>query len=140
MNIWTTIKTWFISWFVSDKDLKIIDILEDINDLIKWALTIVEKIDNELKPELKRVASEGDAIDVYETVFKFLNQFKELPADSDNSLAIDIAEKVYKMPLPDLLFTVAIELLKTFAGTNVQLSALRLAVELAYNIYKKTRN
>jgi len=135
MNIWTTIKTWLLSWFVSDKDLKIIDILEDINDLVKWALTIVEKIDNELKPELKRVASEGDKIDVYETVLKFLEQFKELSIN-----AVEIANKVFEKPLPELLFTIAIELLKAYSGTNASLSTLRLAVELAYNIYKKTRN
>jgi len=135
MNIWTTIKTWFLGWFVSSKDLKIIDILEDINEFIKLALVIVEKIDNELKPELKRAASVGDSIDVYETVLKFLEQFKELSINT-----VELANKVFEKPLPELLFTVAVELLKAYTGTNASLSALRLAVELAYNIYKKSKS
>lgn len=135
MNIWTTIKTWFLGWFVSSKDLKIIDILEDINEFIKLALVIVEKIDNELKPELKRATSVGDSIDVYETVLKFLEQFKELSINT-----VELANKVFEKPLPELLFTVAVELLKAYTGTNASLSALRLAVELAYNIYKKSKS
>ena len=135
MNFWTTVKNWFLSWFVGSKELKIVEILEGLDVFFNKALPIVEKIDKELKPELKRITAEGDEIDIYETVLKFLEQYKDIISDIRA-----LAEKVYGMQLPDLLFTIAIEILRAQSTTNASLSILRLAVELAYNVYKKTRN
>ncbi|NBO23274.1 hypothetical protein EBU94_08060, partial [bacterium] len=81
MNFWTTIKNWFLSWFVGSKELKIVEILEGLDVFFNKALPIVEKIDKELKPELKRITSEGDEIDIYETVLKFLEQYKDIISD-----------------------------------------------------------
>jgi hypothetical protein len=135
MNIWTTIKTWVLSWFVSAKEFKVIEILEGLNDFFNKALPIVQQIDEELKPRLKTIAVDGgDSIDTYETILWFLEKFKEHLGD-----IVEIAQRVYLLPLPDMLFTIAIEILKAQSTSNPSLSMLRLAVELAYNVYKRTK-
>lgn len=135
MNIWTTIKTWILGWFVSAKEFKVIEILEGLNDFFNKALPIVQQIDEELKPRLKTIAADGgDSIDTYETILWFLEKFKEYLGD-----IVEIAQRVYLLPLPDMLFTIAIEILKAQSTSNPSLSMLRLAVELAYNVYKKTK-
>ena len=135
MNIWTTIKTWVLSWFVSAKEYKVIEILEGLNDFFNKALPIVQQIDEELKPSLKKLTAEGgDSVDTYETILAFLSKFKEYIGD-----IAEVAQRVYLLPLPDMLFTIAIEILKSQSTSNPSLSMLRLAVELAYNVYKRTK-
>ena len=135
MNIWTTVKNWFLGWFVGSKELKVIEILEGIDVLLNKAIPIVKQLDEELKPALRNVyAGTKDEIDIYETVFLFLKKFENILGDIST-----IAQQVYKLPLPDLLFTIAIEILKAQSTGNVSLSILRLAVELGYNIYKKSK-
>lgn len=135
MSIWTTIKTWFLSWFVDSKELKVIEILEGLDVFFNKALPIVKQIDEELKPELKKLAAEnGDEIDVYEKILAFLKKFEGVFLN-----AVEVAQRVYKLPLPDMLFTIAIEILKSQSTANPSLSLLRLAIELAYNVYKKSK-
>lgn len=135
MNIWTTIKTWFIGWFVGSKELKVIEVLEGLDTLFNKSLPIVKQIDEELKPALKNLASQnGDEVDLYETILSFLKKFEDVLDD-----VFAIAQQVYKLPIPDMLFTIAIEILKAQSAGNVSLSVLRLSVELAYNVYKKTK-
>lgn len=136
MNIWTTIKTWFLSWFVGSKELKVIEILESLDTLFNKSLPIVKQIDEELKPALKNLASQnGDEVDLYETILSFLKKFEDVLDD-----VFAIAQQVYKLPIPDMLFTIAIEILKAQSTGNVSLSVLRLSVELAYNVYKKSKS
>lgn len=135
MNIWTTIKTWFIGWFVGSKELKVIEVLEGLDTLFNKSLPIVKQIDEELKPALKNLTSQnGDEVDLYETILSFLKKFEDVLDD-----VFAIAQQVYKLPIPDMLFTIAIEILKAQSAGNVSLSVLRLSVELAYNVYKKTK-
>jgi hypothetical protein len=136
MNIWTTIKTWFLSWFVGSKELKVIEILESLDTLFNKSLPIVRQIDEELKPALRNLATQnGDEVDLYETILSFLKKFEDILDD-----VFVIAQQVYKLPIPDMLFTIAIEILKAQSTGNVSLSVLRLSVELAYNVYKKTKS
>lgn len=136
MNIWTTVKTWFLSWFVGSKELKVIEILESLDTLFNKSLPIVRQIDEELKPALRNLATQnGDEVDLYETILSFLKKFEDVLDD-----VFVIAQQVYKLPIPDMLFTIAIEILKAQSTGNVSLSVLRLSVELAYNVYKKTRD
>lgn len=136
MNIWTSIKTWFLSWFVGSKELKVIEILESLDTLFNKSLPIVRQIDEELKPALRNLKSQnGDKIDLYETVLSFLKKFEDILDD-----VVIITQQVYKLPIPDMLFTIAIEILKAQSAGNTSLSVLRLSVELAYNVYKKTRH
>lgn len=135
MSIWTTIKTWFLSWFVGTKELKVIEILEGLDTFFNKALPIVKQIDEELKPALRKLASEnGDEVDVYETILWFLKKFEDTLGD-----VFEVAQRVYKLPIPDMLFTIALEILKAQSSTNPSLSILRLAIELAYNVYKKSK-
>lgn len=136
MNIWTTIKTWFLGWFVGSKELKVIEILESLDTLFNKSLPIVRQIDEELKPALRNLATQnGDEVDLYETILSFLKKFEDILDD-----VFVIAQQVYKLPIPDMLFTIAIEILKAQSTGNVSLSVLRLSVELAYNVYKKTKS
>lgn len=136
MSIWTTIKTWFLSWFVGTKELKVIEILEGLDVFFNKALPIVKQIDEELKPALRKLAAEnGDEVDVYETILWFLKKFEDTLGD-----VFVIAQKVYKLPIPDMLFTIALEILKAQSTTNPSLSLLRLAIELAYNVYKSSKS
>lgn len=135
MSIWTTIKTWFLSWFVGSKELKVIEILEGLDAFFNKALPIVKQIDEELKPALRKLSSEnGDEVDIYETILWFLKKFEDTLGD-----VFEVAQRVYKLPLPDMLFTIALEILKSQAVANPSLSLLRLAIELAYNVYKKSK-
>lgn len=135
MNIWTTIRNWVVAWFLDRRILKVIDVLESVNDLIDKAIDVVKDIDEDLKPKLKVISSDGgDSVDIYETVLIYLEKFKEQLGD-----IVAIAQKVYLLPLPDMLFTIAIEILKSQAIANPSISILRLAVELGYNIYKRSK-
>lgn len=135
MSVWTTIKTWFLSWFVGSKELKVIEILEGLDAFFNKALPIVKQIDEELKPALRKLSSEnGDEVDIYETILWFLKKFEDTLGD-----VFEVAQRVYKLPLPDMLFTIALEILKSQAVANPSLSLLRLAIELAYNVYKKSK-
>lgn len=44
------------------------------------------------------------------------------------------------MPLPDLCVNAALFVLKHRKSDSVGLSILRLAIELAYNVYKSSKN
>jgi hypothetical protein len=135
MNIWTSIKTWFLGWFVGSKELKVIEILESADMLFNKSFPIVKQIDEELKPALRSLAAKnGDEADVYETILAFLKRFEGVLEDFHK-----LAKQVYELPIPDMLFTIAIEILKAQSAGNVSLSLLRLSVELAYNVYKKTK-
>ena len=115
--------------------MKVIEILEGLDTFFNKALPIVKQIDEELKPALRKLASEnGDEVDVYETILWFLKKFEDTLGD-----VFEVAQRVYKLPIPDMLFTIALEILKAQSSTNPSLSILRLAIELAYNVYKKSK-
>lgn len=135
MNFWTTIKKWVLGWFVNAKELKVIEILEGVDVFLNRALPIVRKIDEELKPILKQsYKDKAGEMEIYSSVLWFLNQFQDVLDD-----VLELVDKVYLLPLPDMLFTIAVEILKAQSPNNPSISILRLAVELAYNVYKNSK-
>lgn len=123
MNFWT----WFKGLF-SNKD-KIISIIDSAKVFVEKALPIVEAINNQVKPFLA-----GSEATKYALLSSFLLKY------SGNIKGVaSTTEALLKLPNADLLFNLALEILKLAAPTNTSLSVLRLAVELAYNLYKASQ-
>lgn len=132
MNItgwFKAVQEWVMSWFSDANKQKIFAILNGVKTLVDYALPIVKAIDEKLKP----VLNDG-AEDVVQAVRKFLEEYMD-----DLDKVLELADKLADLPMADMLANIALELLKTTSPTNASLSMLRLAVELAYNIYKTTK-
>lgn len=126
MKWFTSLKTWVLSWFTDENKLRLLSFLNGVQVFVDWAYPIVQEIDEKLKPLLKMDLPAFDAL------VKFLREYED---EFDN--IVELAESLKDLPLADMLANVALELLKLKAGTNVATSVLRLAVELAYNLYKQ---
>lgn len=129
MSWFTSFKEWLLSWFTDTRKLQILELLQGVNVFIDYARPIVERIDKQLKPLLKL-----DNTPVFDTIKKFLEEYSDEFDD-----VVEIANKLKDLPMADLLANVAIECLKLHSSAHVSLSVLRLAVELAYNVYKQSK-
>lgn len=129
MTIWARMKKFISRWFASKEETGVLDVLDKVNPTFLQALVLVRKLDEELKPLL--VVKRGLGENFYVVVLDFLKQFSGIDATA-------LAAKVANLDIPDLLFTLAIEILRTQSG-NATLSLLRLAVELAYSVYKNSK-
>lgn len=127
MKWFTNFKLWALSWFTDESKLRLLAYLNGIQVFINWAGPIVKEIDEKLKPLLKM------DIPAFEAVKTFLEEYQD---EFDDVVAL--AESLKDLPMADLLMNVALECLKLKTNGNVAVSVLRLAVELAYNIYKQT--
>lgn len=130
MNIWSNIKK-MIGRLLGKDESSVLDVLSNINPVFKPALALVRKLDEELKPLLKVKQANNQGF--YVVVLDFLEQFRGQIPD-----IYALAVKVANLPIGELLFVLAIEILKTQTG-NPTLSMLRLAVELAYSVYKNSK-
>lgn len=127
-----SIRAWVASLFSKQSRETVLEVLDHVSVFVDHALPIVEAIDKYLKPVLKH-GSEPPVVAVY----KFMNELGWLKLGSDE-LETEAA-RLSALPVPDLLANVAIFLLKQAKPEAAGLSILRLAVELAYNVYKGTR-
>jgi hypothetical protein len=123
MKFWN----WLKSFFTDVNRDKVLKVLDNVEEFVKEAIPIVALIDEKLKPLLANKPK-------LEAIYKFLAEYAD---DIDDVLAV--AEKLADLPLQDMLANVALELLKGTIKTNVSLSALKLAIELAYQIYKLSK-
>lgn len=126
MKWFVNVKNWVLSWFTDENKLRLLQFLNGMQVFVDWAYPIVKEIDEKLKPLLK------GGTPVVEALTKF---FEEYVDDLDE--VVDLVHSLKDLPLADMLANVAIELLKLKSGSNIALSVLRLAVELAYNLYKQ---
>lgn len=127
MSWFTSFKEWLLSWFTDANKQKLLALLGNVKGFVDAALPIVKEIDEVLKPLL---ASN-------ETI-KAISEF--LLEHFDNvDYVVDLAEKLSELPLADMLANVALEVLKTRVPATASLSVLRLAIELAYNVYKTSK-
>lgn len=126
MSWFASVKTWFLSWFTDVNKLEIIKLLQGIAIFIDYAKPIVEHIDKILKPLLK-----GEDMPIYDAILTFLGEYSD-----DFDKVVEMAEEYAELPLGDMLANIAMFCLKAKVGDSVSSSILRLAIELAYNLYK----
>lgn len=122
----TSIQNWVFGWFTDETKQRILALLNGVKGLVDQALPIIKAIDQQLKPFLSQAN-----VDTLKEVTKFLSKYMD---DFDTVLAL--ANKLSALPMADMLANIALELLKLKVPTNSSFSTLRLAVELAYSIYK----
>ena len=127
MSWFTSIKDWVLSWFTDASRQKLLALLNNIKKFVDVALPIVKEIDEVLKPLL---ANSTKALALQEFLVKHLGDLDDV---------ITLAVKLSKLPTADMLANVALEILKTKFTVTPSLSALRLAIELAYSIYKSSK-
>lgn len=124
----TTAKEWVMSWFTDASKQRLLALLNGVRQLVEVAGPIVQAIDEQLKPFLndKNV---------------FLTKLMQFLIANIGSVekAVALVNQLKDLPMADLLANVALEILKTKVSSNVAFSTLRLAIELAYNIYKTTK-
>ena len=125
-NWFTSVQNWVFGWFTDETKQRILAILNGVKGLVEYALPIVKAIDEQLKPFLSQTNAD---------TLKLVTEFLEKHMD-DFDAVIALANKLSALPMADMLANLALELLKLKAPTNASLSTLRLAIELAYNIYK----
>jgi hypothetical protein len=127
MSWFTTFKDWLLSWFTDANKQKLLALLTGIKGFVDAALPIVKEIDELLKPMLEKNST---ALALYEFLLKHI---------SNVDYVSDLAKKLSDLPLADMLANVALEILRTKVPATASLSVLRLAIELAYNLYKTSK-
>ena len=124
-------RTWFASlWTAKNRDA-LLAVLDHVSVFVDVALPIVEAIDKELKPALRTG---------HYTVVKSVDDFLRTHMESEHYDEIaKCSLRVAHMPLPDLAVNVALFMLQRARPESVGVSILRLAIELAYNVYKRSK-
>lgn len=118
---------WFTSFFTDESRAKVARVIDSVQDFVEKAMPIVILIDEKLKPAL-------EARGKLKTVYAFLVEYGD---NIDDALAL--AEKLVKLPTPEMLSGIAVALLQNKDAITASLSVLKLSIELAYNIYKATK-
>jgi hypothetical protein len=103
-------------------------ILHDVSSFVQLADPIILDVESELKP----IASDKTAR--VAGVLKFLGKY-----EPDVQTAVDTANRLAGLPTEDLLRQAAVFALTTFVPAGTTASLLNLAVELAYNIFKRAQ-
>lgn len=140
MSFWSTIKSWVLAFFVKSDKLDILDVLESLEGFLDSALIVVEKIDKVVKPALKEMASkdpEGVEAQFLELVTIFVESFGDIVASTIDIK--ELADKLFLLPIGEICFNLALAVLGAQSKSNASLSILRLAIELAYNVYKNNQ-
>lgn len=123
---------WFGAFFGKNAS-RAKEVLESVSKLIDVALPIVEDIDQTIKQFLKVHSHQPGMI--YDGIVEFL-QLRGVPESESR----EAANTLRFMPTADILVNLALLLLQRNAAASAGYSLLRLAIELAYNIYKGTRD
>lgn len=133
--------TWIASWFKGDFIKTVGRLLGRLEPYSEPALRVVSAIDEELKPALK-VNHLTLADTLQDFIYRQLTLEGVLTTDSS-----ELREGVRKLigqvrfaTTGDLLANVAVFLLTQIMPKHPGTSLLRLAVELAYNLYKESKN
>lgn len=119
--------TWFLSFFKDVHKDKVVELIDGIKNIIESAVPLVAIIDEKLKPYL-------DTDTKYYLLVKFLKE----QAPSLDKLA-DVAAALSRLPTPEMLANLAMVLVQCTTPVGVSGSTLRLAVEIAYSIYKMSK-
>lgn len=130
-NWWSGIVAWVSGWFSDQNRAKVVDVLNHAQAFIAYALPIVESIDKTLKPVIKDAMAGNCDTPIACLISRFLEQY-----GMDSSAAEKAGLELQGMPIADLSLNVALFALKHVAPDVAASSILRLAIELAYNVYK----
>lgn len=132
-------QSWFIwvrSWFSSAGRDAVLDVISRLASAVDFALPIVREIDEFLKPVV-RDNIEGKC---QTPIACLVEQFLSARYGYTKEQALEIGEEVSGLPLADLLLNVGVWALRDkYPHHAMALSALRAAVELAYQTYKTLR-
>lgn len=124
---------WLTSWWASPVNRNaVLDILDHAAVFADHAMPIVEAIDTELKPALRT----GH----FAFSMTIENFIRKHCGDADPTEVAVLATRLNAMPTPDMLVNVALFLLSRASPKNTGVSILRLAIELAYNVYKGSKD
>lgn len=130
-EVFSAFRTWVATWFTASTRDKFLSVLDHAAVYLPYALPIVEAIDKELKPALRQ-----SHLAAVMTVEDFLRKWCR---EEDYEAAQKLALRIAYLPLADLLVNVALFLLQRAKPDSVGISILRLTVELAYNVYKGSK-
>ena len=117
-------------WSAKNREALLV-VLDHASAFVDLALPIVEAIDKELKPALRT----GHWA-VTKSVEDFMRE--HMGAEHYDEIA-KYSQRVRHMPLNDLAVNVALFMLRCAKPNSVGESILRLAIELAYNVYKGSK-
>lgn len=120
--------TWFKSFFSNESKAKIARVIDEVQDFVEMAMPVVVLIDEKLKPLIDRGIK-------FKDIYAFL---KEHGIDGDE--AFNLAQKLIKLPIPEMLVSIAVTLLQSQSTVALSISVLKLSIELAYRIYKSTKD
>ena len=127
-----SIKAWFSGLFAKGNRAVVVSLLDHVSVFVDHALPIVKAIDEQLKPAI-RTSSQPLIITIETFIGERLNGLELTAARRD-------AQKLVYLPTADMLVNVALILLARAKPESVPTSLLRLAIELAYSIYKATKD
>lgn len=131
-SVFASWKNWFVGWWNPEGRHQVLDVLNHVSAFADHAMPIVEAIDVQLKPAL-RTGNFAFSL----TLEDFITKNCE---GVDSKEIASLVSRVYGLPTPDLLVNVALFMLARVAPNHTGVSVLRLAIELAYNVYKVSKN
>lgn len=118
-------KKWLLSWVPGSKQ-QVVELWDNLGELVAMAGPVVKSIDTELKPLLQ-----DPAYDSLTALRGFLAKYGLVDKQHEDEL-----KQLYEtMPIGDLCLHIALLILKAIGGADARVRMLRLAIELAYNVY-----
>ena len=134
-KLWNNLSTWVSSWFSPSGRAKVVEVLNNVSVFIDYALPIVEAIDMSLKPVIRDAQKGVCTTPIACLIGDFLSKY-----GVSDEVAESHGRELQGLPLADMLVNVALLALKQVKPESASSSILRLAIELAYNVYKSTRS
>ena len=126
MGLWSAIGHFFTSLFGKSAGIAQ-EVLHDVSSFVQLAEPIVEQVETEIKAQTADTPSSAVS-----AVAAFLTKYEP------NLVRVQAASAALAtLPAADLFRNVAVYALQAVAPKGTANSLLNLAVELAYNIYKK---
>jgi hypothetical protein len=129
MNVFSGIAHFFKSLF-GPNSTAVQKLLHSISGFVGLAEPIILEVENDLKEVIKA----GDKTLALPKIVEFLSRY-----EPDVAKAGDIANSLSGLPVSDLLHNLAVIALSTVVPAGTATSLVRMAVELAYNIFKSKK-
>jgi hypothetical protein len=125
-NFFLGIAHFFKSLF-GDNGATVQKVLHDVSGFVG----IAEPIIQEIEVEVKAIIQAGDHNATLTSMLNFLGKY-----EPDFNKAKQIADTLSGLPVADILHNLAVLALSTIVPAGTASSLIRMAVELAYNVFK----